>query len=405
MNISGLLWAASFSSLLCSHLLSVIPVYALASAQRSSSAHVPQQSKGFKAESIPSAMQDDYHSSYHYATYYSRGAAYQSGRSLRQLAPSKVAIPRATALWAKSIRRYVRASFPPVAVMEPRANLVTERTRHSKASLDSPLEKSSVTPLIDKQCIVWQQDAPVQSPPAPQRYQVWVEGYLVAEVPQQSDASLLSSQIVAALRSPEFDPETLEATWFGDRAVGRSANQVVFGVDESLAQALGRNQELIAIDWVNNLRTALDVEPIALTEAQIRMHQLEQTGELVEGTASWYGPYFHGRLTANGEIFDQDEFTAAHPSLPFNTYLKVTNLLNGHSIVVRINDRGPYVGSRSLDLSRKAARCLDSEYHGVVPYTAVIMKPSEEAIALSNSSSSAELKLLKPAKQEIASQP
>lgn len=74
------------------------------------------------------------------------------------------------------------------------------------------------------------------------------------------------------------------------------------------------------------------------------------------GRASWYGPNFHGKLTANGEKYNQNASTAAHKTLPFNTLLKVENLENGNSTVVRINDRGPFVGTRIIDLSKKAAR-------------------------------------------------
>ncbi|HBY79249.1 MAG TPA: septal ring lytic transglycosylase RlpA family protein, partial [Cyanobacteria bacterium UBA11148] len=88
------------------------------------------------------------------------------------------------------------------------------------------------------------------------------------------------------------------------------------------------------------------------------------------------GPYFHGRMTATGETYNQHELTAAHPTLPFNTYLKVRNLENGHSVIVRINDRGPYVSGRSLDLSLQAARSINSEKMGIVPFEAIIMKPT-----------------------------
>ena len=71
--------------------------------------------------------------------------------------------------------------------------------------------------------------------------------------------------------------------------------------------------------------------------------------------ASWYGPKFHGKLTANGEIYDQMALTAAHKSLTFGTLLKVTNPRNGRSVIVRINDRGPYIQGRDLDLSKGAA--------------------------------------------------
>jgi rare lipoprotein A len=76
------------------------------------------------------------------------------------------------------------------------------------------------------------------------------------------------------------------------------------------------------------------------------------------GIASWYGPGFHGNRTANGEIYDQYELTAAHPSLPLGTRVMVTNLENGRAVEVRINDRGPFVGGRAIDLSYAAARAL-----------------------------------------------
>lgn len=79
---------------------------------------------------------------------------------------------------------------------------------------------------------------------------------------------------------------------------------------------------------------------------------------LETGIASWYGKQFHGRKTANGERFDMDALTAAHPKLPFGSWVRVRNLLNGRSVDVRINDRGPHIKQRVIDLSRAAARAL-----------------------------------------------
>ena len=81
--------------------------------------------------------------------------------------------------------------------------------------------------------------------------------------------------------------------------------------------------------------------------------------------ASWYGPRFHGKKTANGEVYDQMAFTAAHKSLPFGTLLKLTNPRNGKSVVIRINDRGPYIPGRQLDLSKGAAIQLGVMKNGV----------------------------------------
>jgi rare lipoprotein A len=83
------------------------------------------------------------------------------------------------------------------------------------------------------------------------------------------------------------------------------------------------------------------------------------------GTASWYGEQFQGRQTASGEPFDMRDFTAAHPSLPLGTFVKVTNLRNGKAVVVRINDRGPVVDGRIIDLSYNAARALDFKERGL----------------------------------------
>lgn len=83
-------------------------------------------------------------------------------------------------------------------------------------------------------------------------------------------------------------------------------------------------------------------------------------GELIEaGVASWYGPQFHNKRTANMEVYDMHALTAAHPTLPFNTVVRVKNLANGRTVRVRINDRGPYVKNRVIDLSKRAADQLD----------------------------------------------
>jgi rare lipoprotein A len=83
------------------------------------------------------------------------------------------------------------------------------------------------------------------------------------------------------------------------------------------------------------------------------------------GAASWYGDAFHGRLTANGEIYDMTHLTAAHPTMPLPSYARVTNLKNGSSVIVRVNDRGPYSDGRIIDLSKQAADMLDYSHTGV----------------------------------------
>lgn len=91
------------------------------------------------------------------------------------------------------------------------------------------------------------------------------------------------------------------------------------------------------------------------------------TGNVERGLASWYGEDFHGKITSSKEIYNMYDMTAAHKTLPFGTYVMVTNLENGKSIIVRINDRGPFIRGRIIDLSYAAAQLLDMVDPGVVP--------------------------------------
>lgn len=99
-----------------------------------------------------------------------------------------------------------------------------------------------------------------------------------------------------------------------------------------------------------------------------------------EGTASWYGPGFHGQLTANGEIYDQTDMTAAHRTLPLPSMVRVTNLDNGRAIVLRINDRGPFAKNRIIDISQRGAQLLDFVNKGTARVRVEIL--AEESLAL-----------------------
>lgn len=97
-----------------------------------------------------------------------------------------------------------------------------------------------------------------------------------------------------------------------------------------------------------------------------------------QGKASYYADSFHGRLTSNGEIFSQDSLTCAHRTLPFGTYLKVTNKKNNQEVIVRVNDRGPFIDGRVIDLSRAAAEQLGMIHAGVVRVEVVqVEKPAQ----------------------------
>ena len=96
--------------------------------------------------------------------------------------------------------------------------------------------------------------------------------------------------------------------------------------------------------------------------------------KIYKGISSYYGPKFHGKLTANGEIFDMYGVTAAHKAFPFNTMVRVTNEKNGKSLMIRINDRGPYVGGRILDCSFGAAKKLGFVGEGTAPVKIEILE-------------------------------
>jgi rare lipoprotein A len=96
-------------------------------------------------------------------------------------------------------------------------------------------------------------------------------------------------------------------------------------------------------------------------------------GNVQEGIASWYGPGFHGKRTSSGERFDQYDFTAAHRTLPLGSWVVVTNKMNGRSIQVYVNDRGPYIVGRVIDLSYAAARAIGMLGSGTVPVRIVVL--------------------------------
>lgn len=110
-------------------------------------------------------------------------------------------------------------------------------------------------------------------------------------------------------------------------------------------------------------------------------HPKEDLTHVESGVASWYGPNFHGRTTANGEIFDKNALTAAHPTLQLPSVVRVTNLNNGRTAVVRVNDRGPFSGGRIIDLSEKAASVLGFKAQGTAKVKIEVLGSDSEHLA------------------------
>ena len=113
-----------------------------------------------------------------------------------------------------------------------------------------------------------------------------------------------------------------------------------------------------------------------------RWYSPKEQFDLVEsGVASWYGPGFHGRLTANGERYDMHALTAAHRTLQLPSVVRVQNLDNGKAVIVRVNDRGPYVGNRVIDLSRKAAEALEMQDEGLARVQVTVLPEQSRRLA------------------------
>ena len=113
---------------------------------------------------------------------------------------------------------------------------------------------------------------------------------------------------------------------------------------------------------------------VRFPEKQYASGEKAEIGLKITGEASYYGPGFDGKQTASGEIFDQDDYTCAHKTLPFGTKLKVVRKDNGESVEVRVNDRGPYVGDRILDLSVAAGKKIGLDKVGHATVTATVIE-------------------------------
>ena len=123
--------------------------------------------------------------------------------------------------------------------------------------------------------------------------------------------------------------------------------------------------EEFLVEDITEIREAITIQDVR-TVAPVKPRPASKLIEVVQGAASWYGPGFYGRTTANGERFSKGTLTAAHRTLPFGTKVRVTNLSNGRSVVVRINDRGPFKYHRVIDLAHGAASQLQMMQAGEV---------------------------------------
>jgi rare lipoprotein A len=205
--------------------------------------------------------------------------------------------------------------------------------------------------------------------------QVRIGNRALFPVPNSAWMQRFVARLKESLEDPGFDAEQIRPAQVNGMPAIKVGDRAIMAFTPDVVSHWTCNAEKLSSHWINRLRVAFGKVPMDLTSVQKSLYNLREGSRRLQFQASWYGPYFHGRQTATGEIFNQDHFTAAHPFLPFDTYLKVTNPKNQKSVIVRINDRGPYFGNRNLDLSWEAARAVGSESDGVVRLDAVIMEP------------------------------
>jgi rare lipoprotein A (peptidoglycan hydrolase) len=148
-------------------------------------------------------------------------------------------------------------------------------------------------------------------------------------------------------------------------------SSILYGAIESekvKANGIDKSYYGEVIAWINDRKAYSKKNGKAIRQLDMLEKEVVESEVKVvfeeKGTASWYGVKHHGKLTANGEICDMNELTAAHKYLPFNTLARVTNLKNGKNVIARINDRGPFVKDRIIDLSKEAARRINMIYSG-----------------------------------------
>lgn len=192
------------------------------------------------------------------------------------------------------------------------------------------------------------------------------------------DPVLRASELGAQLEATTIEADQISVRWDEetDGYIVTSADADLIAIDSrTVLPDTTADMAEDALQVTNRLRRLLgDAEPVTEIEglpepepAPVATSEPQQVAIVASnvGSASWYGPGFHGRLSASGEVFDQYALTAAHRTLPFGTYVRVTNMYNGAAVTVRINDRGPYSGNRIIDLSAAAADAIGLTSSGV----------------------------------------
>lgn len=222
----------------------------------------------------------------------------------------------------------------------------------------------------------------------------------VRTIPVLTFANQTQAQQVAArlnqLNANKFDANRINVSWnaSSNNFTIKVDGEALVNIDRETRLAGSTNKPAVdALQATNRLRRLTGnapplaaipgmpqrVQPARNNQPQRQAPQTAQRRVLPQptGIASWYGAGFHGRRSASGEIYNQNALTAAHRQLPFGTRVRVTNLKNNRSVVVRINDRGPFIRGRVIDLSAAAARILGLTSTGVAPVQLEVVEPQQ----------------------------
>ncbi len=189
--------------------------------------------------------------------------------------------------------------------------------------------------------------------------------------------SVQRAQVVASRLQGLFQsgltPDSIAPGFLNGEVVVEAKEGLLVTVDQATAQGNGSSRLELAVAWANNLRQSLDVPLLPWHETLLAAIRSYKNATVVKGLASWYGKELSGAKTSSDEVFNPNDFTAAHRTLPFGTRLLVLNPANGHTVVVRINDRGPHIRGRVLDISLAAARVLGIVGQGVAYVEAYVL--------------------------------
>lgn len=201
---------------------------------------------------------------------------------------------------------------------------------------------------------------------------------------QSNDPTWRATTIAARLNQlyrDRVDAAAITVNWDGDRqryVIKLNDEELVEINADTILPDTTRDPANDALQAANRLRRLLGNAPplteiIGRPQPQPEPDSTNIVQRTIRGIASWYGPGFNGRRSASGEVFNQNALTAAHRSLPFGTQVRVTNLRTGQSVIVRINDRGPFSGRRIIDLSAAAARAVGLLQSGVAPVSVDVL--------------------------------